>query len=214
MGSEHHETSGDRYLIEEIRGGSSIAFKQLVDRFGGRLRAFASRQLTGSGLDPDDAVQETFLSLVRGIEKLDDVRSLQAYLFTILRCRIADLARSRGPTAGAVSLDAVESTAGFEPPSPGNTPSTYARQDEAVEARPQVLGDTLDELLSHLKNERKFRDLKILTRYMSDSGPLEADGDVMGRRGMHGLGSIVVHVYLKCSEGGVMSVCFVFCRHL
>jgi len=79
-----------------------------------------------------------------------------------MRCRIADLARSRGPTAGAVSLDAVESTAGFEPPSPGNTPSTYARQDEAVEARPQVLGDTLDELLSHLKNERKFRDLKIL----------------------------------------------------
>ena len=156
------EQDGDRFLIDEIQRGSSDAFRRLVDRFNGRLKAFATRKLSGSGLDPDDAVQETFLSLVRNIEKLAEVRSLQAYLYTILRCRIADLARGRGPTAGAVSLEAYESSAGYEPPSPVGTPSAYVRRDEARDMRPNVLCDCLEALLSKLKAERKFRDLKIL----------------------------------------------------
>jgi RNA polymerase sigma factor (sigma-70 family) len=156
------QESGDRFLIEEIRRGSSVAFRQLVDRFGGRLRRFASRRLANSGLDPDDAVQETFLSLVRNIERLDEVRSLQAFLFTILRCRIADLVRARGPTASALSLDAMGTAVGYDPPAPGNTPSSYARRDEALAARPLVLADALETLLSALKRERRFRDLKIL----------------------------------------------------
>jgi len=162
MPAESKHESGDRWLIEELCRGSSIAFQQLVDRFGGRLRAFASRQLAGSGLDPDDAVQETFLSLVRNVHKLPEVRSLQGYLFTILRCRVADLARSRGPTAGALSLDAANAATGYEPPGPGASPSTYARRDEAVEARATVLADVLDDLLTGLKEQRRFRDVKIL----------------------------------------------------
>ena len=99
---------------------------------------------------------------MRNLSKIEEVRSLQAYLFTILRCRIADLARARGVTGRAVSLDAIEASVGYEPSSVGNTPSTYARRGEAVRARPQVLADTLDSLLSRLKSEGKFRDLKIL----------------------------------------------------
>jgi len=162
MKHELIRSEGDRFLIEEMRRGSSDAFRRLVDRFGGRLKAFAARRLQGSGIDPEDAVQETFLSLVRNLEQLSEVRSLQAYLFTILRCRIADLARARGPTAGAVPLNATESTVGLDPASPEVTPSTYARRDEAVVARRVVLGDVLEELLTRLKQERKFRDLKIL----------------------------------------------------
>ena len=156
------QDEGDRYLIDEVMRGSSDAFRRLVDRFNGRLKAFATRKLSGSGLDPEDAVQETFLSLVRNLDKLDDVRSLQAYLFTILRCRIADLARGRGPTAGAVSLDAYESSTGYEPPSPAGTPSAYVRLDEARDLRPTILSQCLDTLLSKLKAEKRFRDLKIL----------------------------------------------------
>ena len=150
-------------MIDGISRGSAEAFHQLVDRFGGRLKAFAAKRLSGSGIDPEDAVQETFLSLVRNLGALKDIRSLQAYLFTILRCRIADLARARGPTAGAVPLGGIdESSPGVAPPSPISTPSTYARQGEALSVRREILADVLEEYLERLKNERKFRDLKVL----------------------------------------------------
>lgn len=161
MSRDELKGEGDRYLIEELRAGSADAFRRLVDRFGGRLQAFANRRLHGTGLDPEDAVQETFLSLLRHLERLEGVRSLQAYLYTILRRRIADLVRGRGPAA-AVSIDAVGEASGFELTSPTSTPSTHARQEEALRARRAVLADALESLVSRLKQERRFRDLKIL----------------------------------------------------
>ncbi len=162
MSGDSVKGEGDRFLLDEIRRGSSDAFRQLVDRFGGRLKAFAARKLQGSGLDPEDAVQETFLSLLRNMDRLAGVRSLQAYLFTILRCRIADLARARGPMRGAVSLDAHESGGGLPVASPESTPSSYARREESKDARAIVLASALDEVLARLKSEKRFRDLKIL----------------------------------------------------
>ncbi|MBN1444187.1 MAG: hypothetical protein JXA90_15860, partial [Planctomycetes bacterium] len=73
-----------------------------------------------------------------------------------------DLARARGPTAGAVSIDGGESSRGIDPASPVATPSTYARRGEAISARHAVLADVLEDLLGRLKAERRFRDLKIL----------------------------------------------------
>lgn len=91
------------------------------------------------------------------------MRSLQAYLFTVLRCRIADLARARGPTAGAVPIGpGTESSAGIELPSAESTPSTYARQDEARSVRDDVLSDVLEGFIGRLRDERRFRDLSVL----------------------------------------------------
>ena len=162
MSQDHLKGEGDRFLIAEIRAGSGEAFRRLVDRFSGRLKSYAARKLQGSVIDPDDAIQDTFLSLLRSIDRLEGVRSLQAYLYTILRCRIADLARARGPLRGAVSLDAGDSSGSIPVPSPESTPSTYTRRDEAVDARQIILADILETLLTELKQERKFRDLKIL----------------------------------------------------
>ena len=163
---EQLQGEGDRFLVEEMRAGSAEAFRRLVDRFSGRLTAYASRKLHGSGLDPEDAVQEAFVSLVRSLDRLEGVRSLQAYLFTILRWRIADLARERGPTAGAISLDGApgsgRSSGGLTLASPESTPSTYARRDEAVDARRVILADVIESLLERIKEEKKFRDLMIL----------------------------------------------------
>jgi len=163
MSGEHLQGEGDRFLVEEMQAGSADAFRRLVDRFSGRLTAYASRKLHGSGIDPEDALQETFISLVRGLDRLQGVRSLQAYLFTLLKCRIADLVRARGPTAGAVSLDrATPSGRALEVPAPESRPSTYVRREEAVDARRIVLAEVLEELLTRIKDESKFRDLMIL----------------------------------------------------
>ncbi len=162
MNSDFVRDEGDRFLIDEINKGSTDAFRLLVDRFSGRLKAFASKQLQGSGIDPEDAVQETFLSLVRNRDKLHQIRSMQAYLFTIIRRRIADLARLRGPYRGSVPLNTGESSSGFIPQSSEETPSTHARRDEAVEVLHAVLANVFEQFLTGLKENRKFRDLKIL----------------------------------------------------
>ena len=91
---------GDRFLIEAIRSGDEGAFRQLVDRFSGRLAAYAARRLSGTGLDAEDAVQETFLGLLRSLERLERVRSLEAYLFQILRNKMVDLTARRPQAHG------------------------------------------------------------------------------------------------------------------
>lgn len=163
MNNEELHNQGDRFLIEAVQAGAQDAFQRLVDRYSGRLKAFAARRLAGTGMEPEDAVQETFLGLLRNLDRLGEVRSLQAYLFTILRRRIIDFIRRRGPAAGAVAIEPGRSSSpGFEPASPEATPSTYARRDEAAALYPQVLADVLAGLLAGLKRDRQFRELKVL----------------------------------------------------
>jgi RNA polymerase sigma-70 factor (ECF subfamily) len=158
---------GDRYLIDRIRAGDSSAYEQLVDRFNGRLLACAARRLSGTGIDPEDAVQDAFVGLLQSLDRLEDVRSLEAYLFRILRNKVADLAGRRPEAHGMqqVPLAAADSESGphgYEPRAPGATPSSYARREEAVDVRNEVLADSLEATIAELKDERSFRDLKIL----------------------------------------------------
>ena len=158
---------GDRYLIDNVKKGDQAAFRQLVDRFSGRLKAYASRRLHGTGLDAEDAVQETFLGLVQSIQRIDRVRSLQAYLFQILRNKIVDLTGKRPEAHGLHRIplateDSQGETRGFDPISPEKTPSSYVRRDENVELRNQILADILEKVINRLKEEKNFRDLKIL----------------------------------------------------
>lgn len=168
MGGESSlKGEGDRYLVAAIQRGDTSAFRQLVDRFAGRLKAYAARRLSGTGLDAEDAVQETFLGLLLSVERLGDVRSLEAYLFRILRNKISDLVEKRPeahgmhriPLAGEGSRSDIR---GIEPVAAGSTPSAYLRREESVESRNALLSDVLDEAISDLKEERNFRDLKIL----------------------------------------------------
>ena len=158
---------GDRFLISNIRQGDDDSFRQLVDRFSGRLQIYAARRLRGSGIDAEDAVQETFLGLLQSLERTGRVRSLQAYLFQILRNKIADLTQKRPEAHGMrrvplISEDAQGDLKGYDPVAPDKTPSTYARRKERVEARSEVLTEVLDEVLDEMKKERRFRDLKVL----------------------------------------------------
>jgi RNA polymerase sigma-70 factor (ECF subfamily) len=158
---------GDRFLIDAVRSGDPGAFRQLVDRFSGRLRAYAARRLSGTSIEPEDAVQETFLGLLQRIERLGEVRSLEAYLFRILLNKISDLVHGRPEAHGMRRVplacdDADSSRRGYEPVARVGTPSAYARREESVESRGQVLADILEEVIGALREERNFRDLKVL----------------------------------------------------
>jgi len=162
---------GDKYLVDRIRNGDTAAFAQLVERFSGRLTAYAVRRTSGTGIDAEDAVQETFLGFLQNVEKgperLLQVRSLEAYLFQILRNKIYDMAGRRPEAHGLhriplASQDENGVAEGYEPIAASASPSSYARNAEDLQSSTQVLGDILDEVIRRLKDERSFRDLKIL----------------------------------------------------
>ncbi len=154
---------GDRFLVGRIRGGDEEAFRQLVDRYTGRLKAYAIRRLGPESADVDDALQETFLGLLLNLSRLGEIRSIEAYLFSILRHKLVDLARRSPKAHGLVPFPLTGgSEPGVDPPAKGASPSHHARQEETGALRKKVLSDILAEALSGLKTEKSFRDLKVL----------------------------------------------------
>lgn len=78
------EPSPDDPLLFGLARGCPESFAELYDRFGGALYR-AARTMLRSSADAEDAVQDVFVNLVRGRERLGEVDNLPAYLFTSLR---------------------------------------------------------------------------------------------------------------------------------
>src|SRR5262245_29509231 len=109
--TKHYNTlvlsdDADQFLVTAIRRGDQRAWRQLIDRYRGRLVAFAARWLGGS--DAEDALQETLLGFVTSLPRYDAARSLETYLFSILRHKIAEQLRRKqrtGPTVIGFDID-------------------------------------------------------------------------------------------------------------
>lgn len=87
-----------------LAAGDPAAFARLYDRLAGRLLA-AARLLTGSDHEAEDALQDLFVALARGRDRLATVADLDAYLFTALRHTVAR--RGRRATARRRTLDSL-----------------------------------------------------------------------------------------------------------
>jgi RNA polymerase sigma factor (sigma-70 family) len=162
-------SQAERYLLEQIRAGRQEAWSQLVERYQGRLLAFAQGKLPQRA-DAEDVVQETFVAFLRGQEKFRGEGSLETYLFSILRRNIVNSFRSmqaqrvcllqdvcRSVSDDCATADPFQRFAGAGP-----TGSWYARRDEHQEQRRQALTAALRELIAGFKNTLNFRDLRIV----------------------------------------------------
>jgi RNA polymerase sigma factor (sigma-70 family) len=159
-------SQAERYLIDQIRRGDGDAWSQLVERYQGRLLAFARSRAVGRA-DVEDLVQETVIQFLKGLAAFREEASLETYLFMILRRRIIDWLRGR-----KVSLCALaDSGSGEEDDEAGSgvplaasdpTASAYARRDERLSRHRTALAEALGELIGSLKQSEDFRDLKII----------------------------------------------------
>lgn len=157
----------DRYLLEQIRQGSSDGWTQLVNRYSGRLEAFA-RSKVGKAGDADDLVQETFISFLKGLAEFRGQASIETYLFGILRRRIVDWYRGR--KSNVCLLQDVIRPDDTDAPSdlaramasPAATASWYVRRDEQVDLQREALSRALSRLVTDLTSSEKLRDLKII----------------------------------------------------
>jgi RNA polymerase sigma factor (sigma-70 family) len=154
-------TQAERYLLDQIRHGSSQGWEQVVDRFQGRLMAFA-RSRGISDADGEDLVQETFIRFLNGLSAYRGDASLETYLFMILRRRIIDWLRGRRVNVCSLQDGSEEDDAATEPAAPDLTASSYARRDEQVELERSALTQSLGEMIDALKEAHDFRDLQIM----------------------------------------------------
>jgi len=153
---------GEELLIEQIRGGDQAAWRQLIQRYEGRLLAFARARLAAHA-DAEDVVQETFVGFVQSLPHYDARRPLETYLFAILRFKITDLLKKRSPAAALqgtgpdLADDLLATIAG-----PAESPSTQARDRERQKLLAEALERSLRAYVHELKDRQKFEDLQII----------------------------------------------------
>lgn len=84
----------EEYLVASAKLGDRRALSQLVDLRGPRLMAHAAR-LLGSADEAQDAVQEAWIDICRGLAQLQDVRAFPAWAHRIVTRRCANLIRRK-----------------------------------------------------------------------------------------------------------------------
>lgn len=73
----------DAALCVALKRGDERAFEELVERFHAPLRRFAMTYVRNAAV-ADEVVQETWLGVVRGIERFEGRSSLKTWIFQIL----------------------------------------------------------------------------------------------------------------------------------
>ena len=123
-----------------LAAGREEAFAALYDRYAERLYR-AALTLLGEPADAEDAVQETFMAMVRSRKRLARVHNLTAYLFAALRHAAARCAerRRRRPIA---AQDAVQG-APAERDGPAPADPRRERLRRALRALPAEQRDVL-----------------------------------------------------------------------
>ncbi len=150
----------DTFLVEAVQRGDQQAWREVIERYQGRLISFARRMLAERS-EAEDIVQETFLGLLRSLPNYDTSRSLETYLFAILRNKLNDYLRRR-QKGQRQSLDALEMDDAPDAWIDGETPSRYVAGQERLEAQRGALVDCLRQWVEQCTAQRRFQDLIII----------------------------------------------------
>ncbi len=161
-GREGDPDDVDRFLVGEIRRGDQRAWKQLIDRYHGRLTAFARGRLRDAA-EVDDTVQEAFVGFVTSLPHYDESRPLETYLFTILRYKVGE-ALSRRKRGGEIGRGARDDDDAMDvaDPSGSETPSGIAANEEVRRRQERLLADILRRLIAELREREKLEDVQVL----------------------------------------------------
>lgn len=159
-------TEADRFLLDAVRRGDEAAWTQLVQRYQGRLLAFASRR-TRDAAAAEDLVQDTFVHLLRAVSNFRGDATLETFLFMILRRRIIDHYRGRRGEVeslqqGADSTRDAPRDLAAQLPASDATASWYVRRDELSAVHQEALAAALSALVGRCQQQRRFDELKIV----------------------------------------------------
>ncbi len=159
-------TESDPALLARLRDGDESAFLALVTRYNGSLLRVA-RTFVPSEAVAEEVVQDTWIGVVRGVDRFEGRSSFRTWLFRILvnRARTAGVRERRhdsfDPTGPAVAPDRfAQSGAWADPP----TPWESEVDDRLVAATwGPTLRSALDDLPGRQRDVVVLRDVEGLT---------------------------------------------------
>jgi RNA polymerase sigma-70 factor (ECF subfamily) len=139
-------TETDALLVRQVRTGNADAWRQLIERFEGRLLAFVDSRLRDRSAS-EDVVQETFIGFLTSLPHYDEKRDMEAYLFSIAAHKLTDHLRKQGrrPIDQFGSDDhgrPLEEVAGD-----ARAASSIARSSERRKAEERLLTDAMGQLV-------------------------------------------------------------------
>ena len=139
-------TDAESLLVRQVRAGDAPAWRQLIERYEGRLLAFVDSRLRDRSAS-EDVVQETFIGFLTSLPHYDEKRDMEAYLFSIAAHKLTDHLRKQGrrPVDQFGSDDHGRPL--DEVPGDGRPASSIARSDERRKAEERLLNDALGHLV-------------------------------------------------------------------
>jgi len=152
-------SESDKLLIEEIRRGDSDAWSRLIERYEGRLLAFARRRLSDRS-QAEDIVQEAFVGFLNSLPNYDADRDLQTYLFTIAAHKLTDLLRR----LGRHPLQNIPDGQEFFEVKTDERPrvSSLARSRERMDLEETALADALKAVIADWRESGDYMRIKVL----------------------------------------------------
>ena len=139
-------TDAEALLVRQVRAGDAQAWRQLIEKYEGRLLAFVDSRLRDRAAS-EDVVQETFIGFLTSLPHYDEKRDIEAYLFSIAAHKLTDHLRKQGRRP----IDQFGSDDHGRPldevPGDGRPASSIARSDERQRAEEKLLTDALGQLV-------------------------------------------------------------------
>jgi RNA polymerase sigma-70 factor (ECF subfamily) len=164
-GSTLRDVDAETALVDRLRGGDEAAFVTLVGRYHQPLLRLA-RSMVSSEAVAEEAVQDTWLGVVRGIERFEGRSSFKTWLFRILvnRARSAGTKEERlVPLDGGPAVDAGRFDAGGQWADP--VAQWRTEFDDRLEAAvwAPILKTALEQLPSRQRTVVVLRDVEGLS---------------------------------------------------
>ncbi|MGC1276009.1 MAG: sigma-70 family RNA polymerase sigma factor [Planctomycetaceae bacterium] len=169
----------DRLLVGRVRDGDEAAWKELIDRYEGRLLAFAESRLQQKQT-AEDVVQESFLGFLVSLPNYDEATPLESYLFSITAHKLTDALRRSGrrPTIPLLLPD--EDGRSDGPAGRARRASSMARSAEGKGIERKIIADCLRELIAVWKAKGEWERLKCIELLFAAGLPNKDAADRLG----------------------------------
>lgn len=156
----------DAELLEKVRAGEESAFVDLVGRYQGSLRRVA-RAYVPSDAVAEEAVQETWLGVLRGMDGFEGRSSFKTWLFRILVNRARSLGSSESRSSPMADPEPAVDPSRFDPSGAWSRPPEpwELASDDRLVARGWIprIRSALDELPPRQREVVVLRDVEGMT---------------------------------------------------
>src|SRR5204863_8210852 len=148
----------DSLLIDRIRAGDSQAWRELINRYEGRLLAFVETRLRQRATS-EDIVQECFVGFLNSLPNYDGRRPLESYLFSICAYKLTDHLRREGRRPAVPLSSASDSSGEWEVSGNARHASSIARSGERKSLEEKAVIDALAEQIDRWREKGEWTKL-------------------------------------------------------